>query len=192
MAWKQAQGAGEYFQHYPRVPALLTAHARGRDNAMACAWHTSISFSPPLFGVSVSPKRFTFEFIKESGEFGVNFVPYELAELIASIGGCTGREVDKFARYNLVKVPALKTSVPILKNAYAAYECKLVEQRTLGDHEWLVGEIVASHWDEAAFTAEGFIDLDRITPALYIGAERYLPSPKGPARHLDRKVYGKR
>jgi hypothetical protein len=67
-----------------------------------------------------------------------------------------------------------------------------VEHRTLGDHEWLVGEILASHWDEAAFTAEGFLNLDRVTPALYIGAERYLPMPKEPIRHLDRKVYGKR
>ena len=192
MAKRQAEGVGEFFHHYPRVAVILTARARDRDNAMACAWHSPISHTPPLFGVSVSPKRFTYGVIVESGEFGINFVPYGLAELIASVGGSTGHEVDKFARYSLAKDPPLKTSVPILRDAYAAYECRLVEQRTLGDHEWFVGEVMASHWDEAALTEAGVLDLESISPALYIGAELYLPSPKGPPRHLDRKVYGAR
>ena len=39
----------------------------------------------------------------------------------------------------------LKTAVPILGAAYAAYECKLVDDREYGDHRWLVGEVVAVH-----------------------------------------------
>jgi len=40
--------------------------------------------------------------------------------------------------------------VPVLKDAYAAYECKLVDSKPYGDHLWIVGEIVAVHFLEEA------------------------------------------
>jgi len=186
------EGVGQFYHHYPRVATIVTVHARGKDNAMAVAWHSSISLDPPLYGISISPKRFTYELIPEAKEFGVNFVPMDKAELIASVGGISGREVDKFQRFGIVKEKPLKTSVPILKDAYASYECRLVEHKVYGDHVWVVGQILASHFDEELFTAEQVLDLKCISPALYLGAELYTVPAKDTIRHLDRKVYGKR
>ena len=159
---------------------------------MAVAWHTSISFKPPLYGVSISPKRFTYQLIIDSKEFGVNFLPLEAAELIASVGGSSGREIDKFQNFNIAKSNPVKTAVPILEVAYAAYECKLIDDRDYGDHRWLVGEIVAVHLNEETFTTGGIVDLNKVNPALYLGDEHYLTTAKDTIRHLDRKVYGKR
>ena len=158
---------------------------------MAVAWHTAISFKPPLIGVSISPKRYTYNLILESWEFGINFLPLEKAELIASVGGSSGSEIDKLQRFGLKKVKPYRTSVPILKDAYAAYECKLIDHRTYGDHEFLVGEIVATHFEERAFTAQQVLDLERVTPALYLGADFYTTTAKESLRALDRKLYGK-
>ena len=137
-----SEDIGKFYHHYPRLATIVTAQAKGKENAMAAAWHTSISLEPPLYGISVSPKRFTYQLIVDSKEFGVNFLPFEAAELIASVGGSSGQEIDKFQRFNIVKVKSVKTSVPILEAAYAAYECKLVDDRGYGNHRWLVGEIV--------------------------------------------------
>ncbi|GAJ12693.1 unnamed protein product, partial [marine sediment metagenome] len=90
MAKTISEDVGKFYQHYPRVAVVVTARARGRDNAMAAAWHMPISFRPPLYGVSISPKRFTYQLIVDSKEFGVNFLPFEAAELIASVGGSQG------------------------------------------------------------------------------------------------------
>ena len=49
----------------------------------------------------------------------------ELAELVASVGGSKGEEIDKFQRFGIATEPPTKTTVPILKDAYAAYECGL-------------------------------------------------------------------
>lgn len=174
------------------MAVVVTARARGRDNAMAVAWHSSISIKPPLYGVALHPKRFTCQLILESKEFGINFLPFEEAELIASVGGSKGEEVDKFQRFGITKDEPLKTAVPILERAYAAYECKLIDHRTYGDHEWLVGEIVAVHSLEEAFTLEGALDWNRISPVLYLGAELYSPIAKDALRHLDRQLYGKK
>ena len=186
------EGVGEYYHHYPRVAVIVTVHARGKDNAMAAAWHCPLSFTPPLYGVSISPKRFTHDLIMEAKEFGVNFVPVEKAELIASVGGSSGREVDKFQRFQMAKEKPLKTSVPLLADAYACYECKVVECKTYGDHVWMVGEVVASHFEQDSFTMEHVLNLERVAPALYLGGELYTTPAKDGIRHLDRKVYGKR
>ena len=181
---------GAFFQHYPKVAVIVTAQAGGRANAMAAAWHTSISFKPPLYGVAISPKRFTYQLIAESKEFGVNFLPFARAELIASVGGSKGYEIDKFQMFNIARDKPVKTAVPILKAAYAAYECKLVDDRGYGDHRWLVGEIVAVHLLREALTPEETLDLEKVSPILYLGHELYLTTSKD-IRYLDREVYGK-
>ena len=192
MAKVISEDIGAYSHHYPRVATIVTAQAKGKENAMAVAWHTSISFKPPLYGVAISPKRFTYQLIADSKEFGVNFLPFEAAELVASVGGSKGAEVDKFRRFNIAKEKPVRTAVPILKAAYAAYECQLVDDRVYGDHRLLVGEIVAVHLLKEVFTPEETLDLAKISPVLYLGNERYLTVSQETTRHLDRMVYGKR
>ena len=187
-----SEDIGKFSQHYPRVAVVVTAQAKGRNNAMAAAWHMPLSFSPPLYTVSISPKRFTYQLIVDSKQFGVNFLPFETAELIASVGGSHGQEIDKFQRFNIALDKSVKTAVPILQAAYAAYECRLVDDREYGDHRLLVGEIEAVHWLKDAFTPEEILDLDKVSPALYLGHELYLTTAKDTVRCLDREVYGKR
>jgi flavin reductase (DIM6/NTAB) family NADH-FMN oxidoreductase RutF len=183
---------GEFYQHYPKVAAILTVNAGGKKNAMAAAWHSAISYKPPLYGVAVSPKRFTYKLIIESGEFGINFMPFEAAELIASVGGSGGSEMDKFRKFNVAEEKPLKTTVPILREAYAAYECKLVDHKIYGDHAWMVGEIVAVHFTDDFFTAKGTLDVSKLNPALYLGAELYITAKRESVRLLDRETYGRR
>ena len=191
MAKVITEDIGAYYHHYPRVAAIVTAQAKGRQNAMAAAWHTPISFSPPLYGVAVSPRRFTYQLIVDSKEFGVNFLPLEQAELVASVGGSKGEEIDKFHQFDITQEKPVKTAVPILKNAYAAYECRLIDDKGYGDHRLLVGEVVAVHSLEGAFAPEGILDLAKVSPILYLGNERYITASRETIKYLDRKVYGK-
>lgn len=181
-----------YHQHYPRIAAVVTAQARGKENAMAVAWHCPLSHSPPIFGVSISPKRFTYGLILESREFGVNFLPLEKAEVIAAVGGSKGAEVDKFQKYSIAKEKPIKTSVPLLKDAYASFECRLLEHRTYGDHELMIGEILAVHLAEGILTPQETLDLFRVSPALYIGADFYVTTDKKTVRYIERPGGGER
>ena len=187
-----SEGTGKFYHHYPRVAAVVTARARGRDNAMAAAWHMPLSFSPPLYAVSISTKRFTYQLIVDSKQFGVNFLPFESAELVASVGGSQGQEIDKFQKFNIARDKSVKMDVPILKAAYAAYECRLVDDRSYGDHRLLVGEIEAVHWLKEAFAPEEILDLAKVSPVLYLGNELYLTASRDSVKSLDREVYGKR
>ena len=179
---------GKFSQHYPKVAVIVTASAGGKDNAMTVAWHSSISVKPPLYGISLAPKRFTYSLILESKEFGINFIPWEKAAIAGLVGGTSGKEADKFERFNIEKEKPSKTSIPILKDAYAAYECRLVDNRPYGDHIWVVGEIVAVQIIKEAFTEQEVLDLNKVKPLLYIGSEFYATADKDSPHFIKRGV----
>ena len=188
MARVVTENIGKFNQHNPKVAAIITASAEGKDGAMTAAWHTSVSFKPPLYGVSISPKRFTYELIAKSREFGINFVASDKAGLAASVGGTSGKQLDKFKRFGLEKEKPLKTKVPILKDAYAAYECRLVDSKPYGDHVWVVGEVVAVHFLEEAFTREEILNLNEVKPLLYLGSDFYASTDSGSVKFIKRGI----
>jgi len=186
------EGAGRFSYQYPLSAVIVTSHAGGKDNAMAVAWHSPLSMKPPLYGIAITSSRTTYEYILEGGEFAINFLPIDKAELIAAVGGSKGKEIEKFEKFNIASRKAVKTSVTLLQDAYAAYECVLVDHKSYGDHIWVVGEIVATHILEEAFTSKGLLDVARFSPALYLGGDIYLTTLGDTMKHLDRHEYGGR
>ena len=77
---KNGASVGVFAQHYPRVAAIITTRSEDKTNAMTAAWHTPVSYSPPLFAVAISPKRYTYRLITVSKEFAVNFMPASHAQ----------------------------------------------------------------------------------------------------------------
>ncbi|MFA5761900.1 MAG: flavin reductase family protein, partial [Dehalococcoidales bacterium] len=75
MAKKLINSVGSFYQHYPRIPLIVTASHQGRDNGMAVAWHMPMSKNPPLIAFVTGTSHFTYKLIKESGEFAVNLLP---------------------------------------------------------------------------------------------------------------------
>ena len=186
MPKKEQSNVDPFCFHYPAGATIVTSHSQGKDNAMAVAWHTAISREPPIYCVSISPERFSHGLIVESGEYVVNFMPYEKGVLVASVAGCSGRDLDKFPALEIAARPGSQVKAPVLEDAIAAYECRVIERYPLGDHDLFVGEIVAVHLEESAFTDEGRLDLEKARPFVYLGADRYA-TVAWPV-HLDAKA----
>jgi len=184
---KCAEGLGLY-GYYPTPATIVTSKSGDRENAMAVAWHAVFSLNPPTYGVSISPKRFTYELIRESRAFAVNFMPGKEAELVAAVGGCSGRDVDKFKELGIRKVKGLVLDVPVIETAYFAIECEIGMKISSGDHDWFVGNVVATHWSDEAFDDEGLLRLAKVSPTMYLGSDNYLIIGKGRRSHHDRKA----
>jgi len=171
----KVEGNLEKYYHYafPMQTVLVTCNDdKGKTNIITLAWHTPISRTPPLYGISIAPKRYSHTLIKKRKEFVVNFVPYSLVEAADFCGTHSGRSTDKLCKTGLTLVPAKKLTTPLIKEGYAHLECTLVESRTLGDHTLLVGEVVAVSADDNAFKDE-LLRTDRIHPLYYIGENAY-------------------
>ncbi len=179
---------GAFYQHYPKIAIVVTASAGGKKDAMTAAWHTAVSRQPALYCVAVSEEHFTYELISKSREFGINFLPDSKAELAAAIGGSRGREMDKFKEFGIATAKPAKTGVPVLADAYAAFECKLIDDCMYADHRLLIGEIVAVHYDEDVFMEDGRLNIKKAGPVLYTGADTYLGLSGCKERKIDRKL----
>jgi len=192
MLTKSVKGLVDIRGYYPMLATIVTAKSGRRENAMAVAWHAIVSMKPPTYGVSISPKRFTHRLISKGRRFAVNFMPTSEAELIAAVGGCSGRDVDKFKEFGIEKAKPLAIDVPILKRAYFAIECRLVDTFRCGDHDLFVGKIAATHWSDDAFSKSGLVRFAKANATAYMGENRYLLLSKGKAIYLDRKECIKR
>lgn len=189
MSKVRSERIGRFYHYYPAVSVVVTAQARDHTNAMAVAWNFPLSVDPPLYGVAISPRRFTHSLIQESREFVVNFLPMRQAELLAAVGGTSGISLDKFERFKIETEPPLRIKAPILKDAYTSYECRVINEVKAGDHDLFIGLIVAIHYAEEAFEENGTLKLSQVTPTLYLGSDTYLVVEKGQVRRLDREVY---
>jgi flavin reductase (DIM6/NTAB) family NADH-FMN oxidoreductase RutF len=94
--------------------------------------------------------------------------------------------VDKFHAFQIAAQPGSHVHAPVLADAFAAYECRLVGRHTYGDHDVFMGEVVAVQWDASAFTSDGLLDVERVQPIVYLGEDRYATAAE--AVLLDRKA----
>ena len=127
-----------YYFHYPSGATIVTSQNDGKTNAMAVAWHTAMSHHPPYYLVSISPNRYSHSLITESREFVINFMKASKGELVAAVAGCSGRDVDKFAEFGIDWTEGCQVQAPVLVDSIAAYECKVINVTTLGDHDLFV------------------------------------------------------
>jgi flavin reductase (DIM6/NTAB) family NADH-FMN oxidoreductase RutF len=160
----------KFYYLFPQTVAVIGV---GR-NLMPAAWHTPISAKPPLYGVLVSPKRFTYELLKSENGFTVNFLKHNQADLIAKLGSTSGRDVDKLIRFNIATEPADRINGAIMSISYAAYECEKYAIHEYGDHFLIVGRILLVHVAHDALRKKEIIDEKQVLPALYFGKDRYL------------------
>ncbi len=164
-----------FYQYYPVVPTVVVAKSGDKMDALAVAWNMALSFDPPLFGVAISPKRYSYRLLRVSKEFTANFLPFESLAIIAAVGRTSGREIDKFSTYKIKTSPSSIIATPFLRDAYAAYECKVIRQIKTGDHVLFVGEVQAVHYTAGFFNKKTKIpELRKFTPALYLGADHYI------------------
>jgi flavin reductase (DIM6/NTAB) family NADH-FMN oxidoreductase RutF len=172
----------QYF--YPYTVALVGAKTDGRTNFMSCAWHTALSFDPPLFGVLISKKRFTHQIISKAREFTVNFIRKNQIMLSAQYGRKSGFDMDKIVQYPLKLTPSSIIESPIIDDAYVCFECKLIDTRPYGDHDLFVGEVLAVHEEKGSFNEEGVLNPQNIQPLMYLGGDFYLSVDPDSLQHL--------
>jgi flavin reductase (DIM6/NTAB) family NADH-FMN oxidoreductase RutF len=171
----------QYF--YPYTVAVVGAQAEKRLNYMACAWHTALSFEPPLFGILISKKRYTHQIISEAREFTANFISFNKVKLSAQMGRISGSDRDKVKEFEVKLSPSKIIKSPVLEEAYVCFECRVADVRAYGDHDLFVGEVLAIH-EEEGFNAEGVLDAGKIQPLLYLGSDFYITINPDTLKHV--------
>lgn len=118
---------------------IITTRTKEKINGMTAAWASQVSMNPLLLMVSAAPARYTHGLIKESGYFAINVLAEGQEGIAQSFGFRSGRKHDKFQNISYFDAP---NGSPILQDAMAYFECKLINDFTAGDHSLFIGQIV--------------------------------------------------
>ena len=105
--WKTKLEAGQYAQSCPGGHGEnLSADREGKPNIITIAWAGhGVHQLPPMVSISVRPTRYSYEIIRETGEFVINLVTEPLTRACDYCGVVSGRDVDKFAKTGLTPIP---------------------------------------------------------------------------------------
>ena len=82
---------------YP-VPAVMVSCARPgeKPNIITVAWAGTVCSAPAMLSISVRKERYSYDILKETGEFVVNLVTKDLVFATDYCGVKSGRDTDKF------------------------------------------------------------------------------------------------
>lgn len=110
-----------------------------QQNAFIASWATQCSFEPALFLVAIRKDTINRELIEGTRAFSVNFMSKEQTDLARQLVKPHHQVGDKLVQIDHYEEA---TGTPILKDAFAFIECRLVSQETHGDHLLVIGEVV--------------------------------------------------
>lgn len=133
----------------PGPVVLVTTARKGRTNIMTMSWHTMMEFEPPLVGCVISGHNASFDALKATRECVINIPTLALAKQVVGIGNCSGRSVDKFAKFGLTPVAAAQVAAPLIDECYASLECRVADTRLVNRYNFFILEVVQA-WVETS------------------------------------------
>ncbi|HPT64986.1 MAG: flavin reductase family protein [Acetomicrobium sp.] len=115
------------FQFIEPGPVVLvsTAH-KGKANVMTLSWHMVVDFTP-LIGCIIGPWDWSYNALMATKECVIAVPTVDLLKKVVDIGNCSGRDIDKFARFDLTPLPAKDVQAPLVAECLANIECRVVD-----------------------------------------------------------------
>lgn len=144
------------------VPAVLVSCGnKETDNLITIGWTGICATHPPKLYISVRPERYSYEIIKQSGEFCVNLPNTKMVRALDFCGVKSGRDTDKFKQTGLTKSDSFAVGCKSVAESPLTLECKVDKIIPLGSHDMFIADIVAVSVDESIIDENGRLMLER-------------------------------
>ena len=131
------------------VPAVMVSCGdMHTSDIVTIAWAGTVNSDPPMLSISVRRSRYSYGFIKATGEFVVNLVDAALLHTLDGCGVVSGRDVDKFEKFHLTRQKCSRVSAPAVAECPVSLECVVRETVELPSHVMFIAEIVGVTADE--------------------------------------------
>ncbi len=146
---------------YP-VPAVMVSCKRENEkpNIITVAWAGTTNTNPAMVSISVRPERYSYDIIKETGEFVINLVTKELVYATDFCGVRSGRDVDKFAEMKLHEAESKVVKAPGIMESPVNIECRVVSEQPLGSHTMFLAKVVNVNVDDRHMDENGRFNLN--------------------------------
>lgn len=159
-----------YFYPFPLVLVSCVDEA-GKPNIITIGASSVCSEQPPTVGIAIGVWQYSLGLINATQDFGVNIPTAEQLWQSDYCGSASGRSMNKFEAAGFTPQPAALITSPLIQECPVSMECKLIHTAHLGHHDWLIGEIVAVHADEAVLTSGRRLDHAKTNPLFLFWGE---------------------
>ena len=157
----------------PEPPVLVSCGSMEAANLITIGWTGTICTQPSMVSISVRPERYSYQLIKDSGEFVINLPTRKLVRAVDWCGVKSGRDYDKFAEMKLTPLSASTVSCPILAESPVNLECQVTQVIPLGSHDLFLAKVTAVDVDEALLDEKGKLCLERADLIVYSHGEYF-------------------
>ncbi|MEN8154440.1 MAG: flavin reductase family protein [Acidobacteriota bacterium] len=160
---------------YP-LPAVMVScgDIEGEHNIITVAWTGILSTDPARCYISVRPERYSYNMIKNSGEFVINLTTSKLAFATDWCGVRSGRDYNKFTEMGLTPLKSLDVRSPMIGESPVNLECRVIEIKKMGSHDMFIADILQIHATEAYINKEtGAFDLGKANLISYSHGKYY-------------------
>jgi flavin reductase (DIM6/NTAB) family NADH-FMN oxidoreductase RutF len=114
-----------------------------------------------MISAAIRSNRYSYGIIKDSGEFTVNIPLAEQVEIADQCGTLSGKDIDKFARFNLTAVRGSLSCAPMIDECPISMECKLEQTLELGSHTVFIGRVISTYVNKEYADDKGKFDFNR-------------------------------
>ena len=158
---------------YPIPAVMVSCGTMEKSNIITVAWTGILNTDPAMVYISVRPTRYSYNLIKEQGEFVINLTTKNLVRETDWCGVKTGAKVDKFKEMNLHKEKAKFVQCPLIKESPVSVECKVKQIKELGSHHLFVAEVLSIDADDKYIDEKGAFDISKCDLIAYANGGYY-------------------
>jgi flavin reductase (DIM6/NTAB) family NADH-FMN oxidoreductase RutF len=108
----------------------------------------------------VRKERYSYDILKETGEFVVNLVTRDLTYATDFCGVKSGRDLDKYKEMKLTPLASKYIQVPGIAESPVNLECRVTQVIPLGTHDMFLAEILGVTVDDRYMDETGKFNLN--------------------------------
>ncbi len=159
---------------YP-LPAIMVSCMREgeRPNIITLAWAGTICSDPAMVSISIRPSRYSYDIIRETGEFVINLVTEDLTFACDYAGVKSGRDIDKFSELKLTPFVSDHMKTPAIAESPVNIYCKVDEIKPLGSHDMFIATVKGVTVDDRYMNDKNVFRLDEAHLMAYSHGEYF-------------------
>ncbi|RPA66423.1 flavin reductase family protein [Cyclobacteriaceae bacterium YHN15] len=168
----------------PRPIAFAsTVDKVGNVNLSPFSFFNIFGSNPPILVFSPARRvrdnstKHSLDNVREVPEVVINIVNYEMVEQMSLASTEYERGINEFVKSGLTEQPSIIVKPPRIKEAPAAFECKVLEVIPFGEEggaaNLVVCEVLLAHFKEEIFGENGQIDPFKLDAVARMGGDWY-------------------
>lgn len=108
-------------------------------NAFTASSVMQVSFDPLLVALAINPAHASYPILERGRAFSINVLHSDQQALAEHFGTHSGRMIDKLSSMTW---RAGRSGAPLLLDALAYFDCRLLSEVEAGDHRLVIGSVI--------------------------------------------------